>query len=388
MSLKRIFDVTITTLSPLHIGTGNELQRDFDYVTWNGRTWLLNEDAFLQYFQNPDGSFREDLMHVPASQLLEKDDYRPDNPLFRYVLLGESRSEQRGRAPVREQIKDVYDRPYLPGSSIKGALRTVLAWHLLRRDKDFTLTRAALGRGPKTADDPIEDRLFRPGKPDPQRTSMNHDLLRGLHVADTEPVVTDALRVETVNVLTGGQRSPSIPVTVEAIQTDTTFHTTFTLDEYLSSDAAEKKLQFGDRWQWLERLPAVARAWGKRHIREDGRWFRDKKYTEPASLLRTMARSLGNEGTLKSTQFYLQLGWGGGWHANTIGVAGATDEQEFESIIHKFNLSGRDRNRKAGDPFPKTRRAVARWEIDPTGRRHEKIVAPLGWCLVEMKERK
>jgi len=42
--------------------------------------------------------------------------------LFRYTLEGQAQGN-----PIAEHIKDVHDRPYIPGSSLKGAIRRQLS---------------------------------------------------------------------------------------------------------------------------------------------------------------------------------------------------------------------------------------------------------------------
>lgn len=117
--------LTLRTLSPVHIGTGEEWRLGFDFVLANGQTWIFNEDAVLQAKESqlkPDGRGHYPL---PGSLLTEKDF---DNPgLFRYVLRGQPPSEK-ADARMKPFIKDPYDRPYIPGSSLKGAFRTALAW--------------------------------------------------------------------------------------------------------------------------------------------------------------------------------------------------------------------------------------------------------------------
>jgi len=39
-------------------------------------------------------------------------------------------------APIREALKDAHGRPYLPGSSIKGAIRTAILWRLMSDEPD------------------------------------------------------------------------------------------------------------------------------------------------------------------------------------------------------------------------------------------------------------
>ncbi|MBC7317133.1 MAG: type III-A CRISPR-associated RAMP protein Csm5, partial [Chloroflexi bacterium] len=40
-----LYDVTVETYSPLHIGSGETLLKGFDYAVHGGRTWRLNLDA-------------------------------------------------------------------------------------------------------------------------------------------------------------------------------------------------------------------------------------------------------------------------------------------------------------------------------------------------------
>ncbi len=120
-----VYSITLHTLTPLHIGDGVELHQDFDFAVFRGRTYRLNEDAIL--LAKPAALHPGRDGHYPApGKLLQESDYQ-NADLFRYVLSGAPRSRQVD-ARMKSFIKDVYDRPYIPGSSLKGALRTALAW--------------------------------------------------------------------------------------------------------------------------------------------------------------------------------------------------------------------------------------------------------------------
>ena len=73
-----------------------------------------------------DPRLAEQLARTKPKDLLNPADFHADSGLFRYVLEGTPRSEAEG-AVLREQIKTPFGKPYLPGSSLKGALRTALA---------------------------------------------------------------------------------------------------------------------------------------------------------------------------------------------------------------------------------------------------------------------
>jgi len=171
------YTLNLMTLSPLHVGTGQELLRDYDYAVRNGRTWRIDEDALLDAALG-EGEFDEALLRRPAAELLQPADFRPDSGLFRYVVKGAPRSGQKG-ARLREQIKNVFDQPYLPGSSLKGAFRSaIFDWALAQNPQALDTRRLKDSR--KWAAQPIEQALL--GR------NPNYDLLRALHVSDSVPL--------------------------------------------------------------------------------------------------------------------------------------------------------------------------------------------------------
>lgn len=366
MSLKRVYEVSLSLLTPLHIGSGKELLKDYDYVTRGGRTWVMNADAFLEHLQNADGSFDDRLIGRPASELLGSSDYQTDKEFFRYTLEGEPRSQSYG-AVVREQYKDAFDRPYVPGSSLKGALRTVLAWHGFQERKlkldvqELRGSRSWAGQG-------LERQIF--GR-DP-----NHDLLRALQVADSQPLGVERLQLVNAQVITGSEKYGS-PIELEAVRSDSAFHTTITVDEALHSEAAERQLGFQERWQWLADLPTIARRWGLEQTEQQRNWHRERKYDGVGRFYHTLFNALRRD-QLPANQFFLQIGWGGGWMSKTIGRPLQADERAWERLLNDKRLSPSRFRRHSGDPFPKSRRAVMA---------NNQPAAPLGWCLVEMKER-
>ena len=249
-----VFQVTLKVLSPLHIGDGNELHQDFDFAVYQGRTYRFNEDAVLlakSDLLRPD----QEGHYLAPGKLLNEADYR--NPaLFRYVLRGIPRSKKTD-ARVKSFIKDVYDRPYIPGSSLKGALRTALAWTGWK-EINPVLDRSAIGRSKSWAAQPLEKKLFGP--------NPNHDLLRALHVSDLfgELEAGGGLLLVNAQVLT--KRSQGSPIELEALTGDLTFTGSLTIDETLFSAWAESELHFQNRKRWLDELMARTQAHSKARI--------------------------------------------------------------------------------------------------------------------------
>ncbi len=360
--ISRHYTINLMTLSPLHVGTGQELLRDYDYAVYKGRTWRIDEDALLDAALGPEpGQWDEALLRRPAAELLRPEDYRPGSGLFRYVLRGTPRSGRKG-ANLREQIKDVRDQPYLPGSSLKGALRTAVFDHALAQNpKVLNLSRLRDNR--RWASQPIERAVL--GR------SPNHDLLRALQVSDSDPLPPNkSLSIENAQVLTGGQ--PGSPIEVEALQAEVQLRATIKLDLALFTPMAEQVLHLGDKRGWLTGLMDLCRARVAPILEQERAWFAQRYPKAPITGFYRQLCQWVQE--MPPERALLQIGWGGGWGSKTVGSR--LDEREREDVVRRFRLARGKRRR--GDPFPKSRRVV----LDRRGQ----PVAPLGWVLIEMKE--
>lgn len=256
-----VYEMTVTTLSPLHIGDGNELRQDFDFLVNNGRTYRLNVDIILTAKSSSMIPDRSGQYPLPGKLLQEKDYKNP--AFFRYVVPGFPRS-RRADARLQSCIKDVYDRPYIPGSSLKGAIRTALAWTGWD-EINPRLDRRALGHNRKWAGQSLEKKLF--GR-DP-----NNDLLRALQVGDCSGLQKAGERILVTNAQVLTRKSAGSPVELESIAPNTSFHGTLHIDEVLFSPEFDKKLHFKNRKHWLDELIPRIQKHSLARIEELSAWF-------------------------------------------------------------------------------------------------------------------
>ena len=365
-----VYDLTVSVLTPLHIGTGRELLNEYDYAIHNGRTWRLNESALLDAQNVADTEMAATLARTPPAGLLQDQDFRPDSGLFRYVLRGTPRSGAEG-AQLREQIKDVFDRLYLPGSSLKGALRTALAWNVWRQRK-MSPEIKEIGRRRQWAGQGYEQEIF--GR-DP-----NRDFLRALHVSDSAPM--DAGHLLLLNARVMNRRGDlAAPIEMEAIAPDTQFHLTLKVDDALFSEwAVHNRLRLNGK-DLLADLPRAVQNHSLTLARQEFTWFENiNSARQLAGFYQQVVSS-----RLPARRFLISLGWGTGWASKTFGPHLQADPDFMERIVRDFRLArGR---RQPGDPFPKSRRVVVQIGRDRQGSPVVRPVAPLGWCLAEMKER-
>ncbi len=132
--------VRITTLTPVHIGTGEKLKKGLDIVESNNQQYFIDWKQLIGYMNERDIK--------QASSELEKG--KLSDQFIRHIIANYRHSG--AIRPVSGKIygTDIFPhiklplpngrpyppgsspdgRPYLPGSSIKGTLRTILMWKL------------------------------------------------------------------------------------------------------------------------------------------------------------------------------------------------------------------------------------------------------------------
>jgi len=372
---------TVELLSPLHIGSGTELLLSYDLVPHAGRTYRVDEETLLEHaLVTAEAAGTKEINRLlsgqPAAELLAESDFDdsagrrgiPMPRLFRYVMPGIPFTTTAG-AKVLEQIKDAHDRLYLPGSSLKGALRTVLARGIYtsqKRQPDLT----RLGRSRSWTAMPLERELF---GDDP-----NRDWLRALRVEDSRPLETEGrLELRTVQVYpTETRDSPGLNIDVEAVARGTVFQTALTIDEYGFQAEAARRLGWQGKRPWLDRLPKLAREYARQRLLIEGEYFEARGGLAGT---RRFYDHLINEvwSKLSANELLLQVGWGAGWESKTLGSGLLRqDDAAFERLLSEYRMT-KEQNRQVGDPFPKSRHLA----LDQNGRPAE----PLGWLRVRLE---
>ncbi|MBI5292448.1 MAG: type III-A CRISPR-associated RAMP protein Csm5 [Chloroflexi bacterium] len=365
-----VFEVTLKTLTPVHIGDGDELRQDFDFAVRGGRTYRLNEEAVLESKEALLISDRGGQYPLPATLLKTDADFNTTS-FFRYTLSGIPRS-RKSDARVKSLIKDVYDCPYIPGSSLKGALRTALAWTGWNEVKP-KLDRGAIGRSRSWAGQGLERKLF---GPDP-----NRDLLRALRVSDLAGLTRAGEGMMLVNAQVLTRKSAGSPVELEAIRPEVALNGSITIDDVLFTSFAERELHFANREHWLRELMARAQKHSFARLVKLAEWYeRGEGYEAIAKFYGQMLNAkIGANAAL------MQIGWGAGWDGKTLWTHLQTDPQLFEQLVNDFRMHKATREsppRKPGDPFPRSKRTAM---VVKDGA--AKAAAPLGWVLVELKEK-
>ncbi len=366
------YRLEVSTVSPLHIGSGETLLRNYDFVTAGKQTWRLNTEAIWaeEYDRTAGAEARlNERLAVPPGQLVRGDELHTGSKFVRYALSGTTTVDQ-----VREQIKTVDDECYLPGSSLKGALRTAVMAYAIRSGQ-FQLKIEQLGERREWAGQNWEREVF--------GSDPTHDLMRAMIIGDSKtlPASPSPLILLNAQVFTGGGDKPGSPVVVEAIQPDVTFELTLKVDEFVFSPPAGR-LKLSDRRAWLESatLAEAVNAYSFERMRREATFAGERGLTRLEQFYNELLRLKPRLG-----QMLMQIGWGAGWTGKTVVLSLPKAMQD--TIRQRFKLgrppsADRDWKPILSKSFPKSRRLRAR-------RQEMEIVAdvPLGWVLVELKQR-
>lgn len=375
------------------MGTGEE-QTAQEYVFEGGQAYKPNLD---QYFSDNPDEIDAFVADVEAGRsMAEFFDSAHDYASYAaeaWVSEGEI-----GGSPIRPFIKTRGEEPYIPGSSLKGAIRTALACQVLREDgnlDEFNYNNV--------------ERLFTlqyEGFPDPQR-----DILRCLTVRDaTLTRGTDLplalCEVKTYSLTSSGEmRSKHWSNYIECLQPGTTLTSEIhvdvdeleaMIDEYGHRDTAQAL--FGclpTEEMALERIQEALKNLGTAIVEKDS------QLTGEFEAVESFYDNLTGFNVPS-----LRVGFGTGWHSNTIGtalrpgelLAVRADNRLGKPTFHEDCsgiLAGDDRNpgrlfckecytgnispdseEVSSTPFPKTRRFV---------RRNGQAEYPLGWTTFEIR---
>jgi CRISPR-associated protein Csm5 len=315
-------------------------------------------------------------------------------PLFPTVTRSLCWPESRQISDLRPMIRNGYRQLYIPGSSIKGAIRTAIAYHLLKNADEFKVPKqkrmsaielqlqksmGSLRQKAKFADDRLfMDSLFSDFRLDDDRsdvaTGPHTDFMRAIKVTDSEPLIEKKIPLKN-----GKHRFDNLPITAEVLVSSryenyrakyrasiyaelarnirTTF--TITLDHYLLNKMQHlqgMKIPF----QSVADIFKICEAFAQDQWDAEHDYWQD---VQNNSNERDQNRNNRNLDFGAIRDFYgattcpysLRLGWGSGMNGTTVGLL--LDEQLRSQLRDTVGIKA------PGFEAPKSRRTI----IDPKG---------------------
>lgn len=262
----------------------------------------------------------------------------------------------------RSFIKGAGFRPYVPGTELKGALRTALLYALLETDDNYGVLRDNLvrfrkvfqsGASPKEKNKQlsqiagqVEGATLRGSKND-----AKYDLLKLLHLSDGELLTADVLRVRALESVGTNRFTRTL---AEAIEPHTPFSFRLSLAATEEIHWALQQLgldELAEANLSVERLFEATCQRSAAILKADAAYFRD----QPA--IQQEIRRLQAENDPRSP--LLRLGTGQGFLSATVGLRVRDRDPELYDRAIREGVSFQRRWRTQPGNFPKTRRVVS-----------------------------
>ena len=372
LGLGEIVKYQLKTITPVHIGTG-EMLSQIDGFYDNGRWHRIDIDAILAAI--PESELNR-LTIAMGQRDFQWGRYLPTNqPSASYIL---PCPEDPRETEIREAMKNPFGRPMIPGSSIKGTIRTALLWDLIGDDNQAAQNdlREQLQRRTNRSwvGQRIEQRVL--GK-DP-----NHDLMRAVQVSDTTPIPIKALEMGvawTVTLNRDGELvqkregNREYKTFVEQIRAEQTLDFSIKIDKSLFRPLEKRELGYSDQQERVvcEELADVCNFVTKGLANSEAGFFEDYNLDEIVNFYDALLKRIDG---LPDGEFVLPIGWGTGYRTKTVTELLTVGDDDLMNLREHYRL-GESRSRR-GDyhpEFPKTRRVL----YD-----RQRPKSPLGWVQI------
>ncbi|AKB26312.1 CRISPR-associated protein, Csm5 family [Methanosarcina sp. MTP4] len=381
-------------LSPLHVGNGNELKMvDFHLNKRKGIIKFINFEKFIEHCIKENIDLKEEMQNrryytgrdFSITRFMNVNNIDP-NAFTSYAV--DAKIETRSRESefaIKEFVK--CGGPYLPGSSIKGAIRTALLWKsLTERPDGVEIVQNGLkpwlkkhrisGRDLKSLDDNISKIVF--GK------DTHSDILRVMRPSDTIIAGKNHLEVSEIKIVGNSQE---IPVYVENLKAGSELFFDLVFDEYLLNQNKGKPDFKNHPCAKYMNVQAICKACNEfsKNVLEKHLEYMWENYNCDSTI--DEFDMLWNE-VLKceENEAILHIGWGGGWYSTTIGLIldsfpnftsslekSSNHRKHTENSIREhLQLGRKPGTNKYSSNFPKTRRLTIEGK-------------PLGWVKLSFK---
>lgn len=254
------YRIKLTTVGPLYIGSGIAIGKK-EYIFDSNLKKVYVPDMKKMYHwivQNGyQKSFEKYMLEETAGfdKWLERNRIRPSDwkNWIAYTLdSSDAVSDTKSKIEIQTFIKDSCGCVYVPGSSLKGALRTILLGAELIKKRDemgevIRRVKTAEFRGRNSylsaEEEMIKLKVFHKAQKTDKRKDIVNDCMSGLRISDSRPISTDCLTLcKKIDERPDGKKK-EINVLRECIKPGTELIFDLTFDETQFDGKAENLLK-------------------------------------------------------------------------------------------------------------------------------------------------
>ncbi|MBQ6568966.1 MAG: type III-A CRISPR-associated RAMP protein Csm5 [Clostridia bacterium] len=244
------FHIKLTALSPVHVGSGNMIEKqDIYFYPERNEVTVFNMERLFSiladrrladdYERYVLGGKHKSLREFFYSCRLSPDDVKP---AVLYTVSSKGVFDREPLLTAIHQFVRLPDcRPYIPGSALKGALRTVLLNHLIKEgsySRDEITKQGRYGISAFTADKIENALLNKLNYKDADRGSGSiKSVMRGISVSDSEPIENGNIILAQKFDSTGKVTNNKLNLVRECVRPGTTFRFSVSVDKSVYLEA-------------------------------------------------------------------------------------------------------------------------------------------------------
>lgn len=352
--------IKIKALTPVHIGSGNFLQNGTEYIRDKEYLGVIDERKLLQIIGEDKIEMWVNCIEKNENLWLLIKKFKPNSDIedicSRIIYNFEEKINPTDT--LKEQLHNGLGVPYIPGSSLKGAIRTAIFTSLIT-ERNINVEQKVNDYKPSAG--LLEKDLF--------GNDPNTDLLRFLKVGDSlfEDDTTIATKMYNLNIRSSkGLFDKSKGQLIECIGQDSTSEFSIKLEKqyYQKVYSSGKIKELPEVMSSLQNILLMIQEYTKKQLDDEISFWMNYDEDEYAlDYISRLSELQENIRSCDSKSCVIRLGHGSGWQFITGGWAKndqLISEDFFENLLDKI----RPQNYRYTEyPFPKTRRIDADADI-------------------------
>lgn len=299
-------------VTPTHVGSGSAYM-EIDYVYRNGKVRIVDyEKAYIQ--------------DKRVQKAIDNGKFNPNIALNYYKYEIDAFCRPTGR--ILEHIK-LGVKPYIPGSSIKGAIRTAILWKYLKDNNKKVRNLKELKKA--------ENEIF--------GSTPYNDIMKFLIVCDSQPVSLSNLAVYRSEVLSETTENGKLTMQPKSFRIYTESLKPNTVLEWNI-----KVKDGGKNNKYIKKWDKSIIEFSKEVIRIEENFFKERNAKGQFNALLKHIDKIKSK--LESGEVFMRIGFSTGWLWKTVGAL--LDNKERVHAAEKLKIN----RGKRGKDFPKTRRVI------------------------------
>lgn len=358
---------SIEVLTPVHIGSGVKLAEGIDFIKTDYSVHIVSQAELMKHIENdPDEMER----FIQGNYKLSALKRIPDGKKYN-ISIGRT-------SEINEFEKNGNGKPYVPGSSLKGSIRTILIKKrfdaLSPSDKNNLLQRVTSNKK-EWASEPIVKELL--------GDNSNNNLMRALEIFDAEfeDLELEKILILSLTNVTGtsygwkqlwNRQNTTNPnqasqIIAESLPIGVKGYSSISLSNFLFDDStAQSTLHFSENtFQSFQNLKTVINNYSKQKLEKEKLFF--EKLTNPKKLnlvIEEIDNLIKKIEKLSKDEFIMRVSWGSGWKGMTgdfledLIKDQTNNEKWIDYFRNKYNRPKGSMGKEGFPIFPKTRRIV------------------------------